>query len=105
MSAYTELQDYLTESEVVEAIVFGAWGWGEDRDLPKEYIGKVLSLEAAEPHMQSWNFNGGFGSPECYATYIWTNERVIWITQYDGATGLDSMPRNPSDIVPNMPGG
>ena len=121
--AYDELMAYLEPGEVVEAIVFGAFGWGSwddddegsnsmgyHEDMLKEFIpwdkrGKVLTLEEARPHMQCWSFDGGFGAPECYATYVWTNQRVIWVTQYDGSTGLDSMPRNPVACVPSMPGG
>jgi len=125
MSAYQELLDYLEPGEVVEAIVFGAFGWGSwdddddesdprslgygedriDKIIPFDKRGKLLTLEEARPHMQCWSFDGGFGAPECYATYVWTNQRVIWVTQYDGSTGLDSMPRNPVACVPSMPGG
>ena len=122
-NAYSELLAYLEPGEVVEAIVFGAFGWGswdEDdegsnamgyqEDMLKEFIpwnkrGKLLTLEEAKPHMQCWSFDGGYGAPECYATYVWTNQRVIWVTQYDGSTCLDSMPRNPVACVPDMPGG
>lgn len=110
MSAYAELMEYLKEGEVVEAIVFGAWGWSEHgapkpSPVPDEVKGKVLTLEQAEPMMQSWNFYGGYGAPECYATHIWTDRRVLWITQYDGLTQLSSAPRNPKVGLPSMPGG
>ena len=110
MSASNNLRDYLDVGETVEAIVFGAWGWGgfeepEPSHVPVEKRGVVLSWAEAEPLLHGWEFDGGYGAPECYAVYIWTNRRVIWVTQYDGATGLDSAPRNPVDIVPGMPGG
>src|SRR5690554_149073 len=106
MAAYDELLEFLNDGEQVEAIVFGPWGWGnapasdeawergygepDDVPVPFDMRGKVLSLEDAAPFMQQWDFNGGFGAPACYATYIWTDRRVIWVTQYDGSTGLDS---------------
>lgn len=121
MSAYSELREFLNDGEAIEAIVFGPWGWGfapQDGEewergyeepsappVPFEMRGKVLSEEQAEPYMQSWSFYGGYGAPDCYATYIWTTERVIWVTQYDGATGLDAAPRNPAETMPDMPGG
>ena len=129
MSAWTELQDTLRESEFIISICFGAYGWGSlPADLDKaadrpseEFYGfneenlasripwnkraVLLSPEEAEPLMNFWSFYGGYGAPEAYATYIWTNERVIWVTQYDGATGLSSMPRHPEPCTPNMPGG
>jgi len=66
---------------------------------------KVLTLEQAKPYMKGWSFNNGYGAPECYAVRIWTNLRVFWVTQYDGATQLNNTLRNPVDCVPDMPGG
>ena len=116
MSAWDELAEYLEKGETIEAIVFGEWGWGhgignlgygepDPPSVPWELRGKVLTSEEARPLMQSWNFHGGYGAPDCYAANIWTNRRVIWVTQYDGSTSLDSAARNPSATLPNMPGG
>lgn len=59
---------------------------------------------------ECWNwkgctYNGGYGSPACYATYIWTNQRTLWVTTYDGSTYLSSAPRNPISTMPEMSGG
>lgn len=121
MSAYDDLQEILLEGEEVEGIVFGPWGWGiapnegEDWDygysepdpppVPFEKRGEVMTLDEAQQYMNGWSFYGGFGAPDCYATYIWTTERVMWVTQYDGSTRLNSAPRHPDEIIPNMPGG
>lgn len=109
-SAWDDVSNRLRDGEAVEAIVFGEWGWGGYGEpsppaVPKEKRGILLSPAVARPLMQSWSFCGGFGAPECYAAYIWTNHRVLWVTQYDGATGLNSAPRNPVAITPVMPGG
>lgn len=121
MSAASELREYLNEGEEVEAIVFGAWGWGQDPEpgkswesgyaepepppVPYDKRGVVLTMAEAEPMMQSWDFYGGFGAPECYAVNVWTNQRVIWVTQYDGSTTLSSAMRHPVAYFPDMPGG
>lgn len=109
MSALKDLKEYLGEGETVEGIVFGSWGWGGHREpfdvpVPPNVRGKVLTLEQAAPYMDGWSFYGGFGAPKCYAVYVWTTSRVIWVTQYDGATDLDSAPRNPMEIMPDMSG-
>ena len=110
-NAYEDLNEYLDEGEEVESIVFGEYGWGgykepEPNPVSHDLFGKILSLEDAKPLMQTWSFYTGFGAPECYAVNIYTNQRVIWVTQYDGATSLDSMLRHPKNgVVPNMPGG
>ena len=121
MSAETELLKFLEDGETVEAVVFGPWGWGsapsegeawkpgysepEPPAVPYDKRGVVLSWEEARGMMQSWNFYGGYGAPNAYATYIWTNRRVILVTQYDGSTHLSAAPRNPSATMPDMPGG
>lgn len=115
MSAYDELLEYLNEGETVESIVFGPFGWGsgdklgygepESRPVPLDQRRKLLTLEEARPFMQGWPFDGDYGAPKCYATYIWTDQRCIWVTQYDGSTCLSSMPRNPTACTPSMPGG
>jgi hypothetical protein len=119
--AYDELIAYLSDGEVVHAVVFGAWGWSstpqpgapwepgynepDPPPVPFDKRGVVLSLEEARPFMGNWCFIGGYGAPECYAVRIWTTHRIIWVTQYDGATCFDSAPRNPIAHVPDMPGG
>ena len=110
MSAYKELIEFLQDGEVVEGIVFGAWGWDGYSEpmpapVPVDVRSRLMTLEQAAQYMTGWSFGGGYGAPKCYATYIWTNQRVIWVTQYDGSTGLDCAPRNPMDCVPEMPGG
>jgi len=110
-NAYNDLMRVLEEGEIVEAIVFGEFGWsgfGEEdinNPIPKDKIGVVMTIEEAKPLMDGWSYFGGYGSPDCYATNVWTNQRIIWVTQYDGSTNLDSAPRNPKDGVPDMPGG
>jgi len=121
MNAYDDLVSKLEEGETVEAIVFGAWGWGSAPSegqnwepgyneptyppVPFDKRGVILTLDEAKPFMAGWSFFGWFGSPACYAVNIWTNKRIIWVTQYDGATSLSFAPRNPVALIPEMPGG
>lgn len=125
MSAYDDIISILEEGESVEGIVFGPFGWGrvpqdgetwdygygepgeetgEEPPVPFDMRGKVLTLEEARPYMQGWSFYCGHGAPECYSAYIWTNKRIFWVSEYDGATKLDYMPRNPTDCMPVMSG-
>lgn len=109
LNAYKDLMKYFEDNEIVEGIVFGKYGWsgykGEDSPIKEHHQGVLMSIEEAKPLMFGWSFYGGFGAPECNATYIWTNKRCIWVTQYDGSTCLDSMPRHPVSCIPDMPGG
>jgi len=102
--AWGELNDYLLEDETVEGIVFGDWGGWVTKEtealVPLSQRYKVLSLEEAEPMMFGWSFYGGFGSPDCFPSVVWTDKRVISVVEYDGATGLSSFPRNPINHEP-----
>jgi len=112
-TAYKELMEYLQEDEHVEAIIFGDFGWGGDREpephpVPHDKFGKILTMEQAEPYLKDgrWRFYGRYNSPRCYAVRIWTNKRVLWVSEYDGWTCLNSAPLKPIDgYIPDMPGG
>lgn len=124
MNAYTQLQEVAGGAENIEGIVLGAWGWGslpltknEDGDyeyewdepdppIPAGFRGRVLTWEEATPFLQNWSCYGGYGAPNCYAFTLWTyDNRVLFITQYDGSTRINTVPRNPIDHTPHMPGG
>ncbi len=112
-TAWKDLQEFLDADEVVEAISFGAWAsYGTDvtkvtYDEPEPHIPfdkrcMALTPEEAEPLMQHWQFNGGYGGAECYAVTIWTNQRVIRVHEYDGSTCLSGASRNPSTACPTF---
>lgn len=101
--------------EPIEAVVIGGFGWGSfndedpygaDRIERKAPVrkGVVLTWAEAEP-MLDYEYSIGFGAPECDAVWAWTPTRVLFVSQYDGATGVESVPRNPVDGEPDMPGG
>lgn len=109
-NAYDELIEFLDDEETVEGVVFGVFGWSgfdepDEAKIPENMRGIVLSIDQAKPFMKGWSFYGGHGAPMCYAITVWTNENVIFVSQYDGSTRLESVPRNPVDHDPEMPGG
>jgi len=115
MSAWDELNESLDDGEEVECVVFGPWGWNSVNDMeseapepqvPPSIMGRRLILSEAEPFLKAFSFSGGYGSPDTYATWIYTNKKIMWVTQYDGSTNLNMLPRNPvQGQVPYMPGG
>ena len=111
MTAWEEIHERLEVGEQFEPIVFGPWAWGMSEDVPKPEVppsvmGRRLLPQEAKPFLEAFSFSGSYGSPECYATWVYTNKRVMWVTQYDGSTCLDAMPRNPTNgEMPYMPGG
>lgn len=99
----------LAGGELVEAVVIGEMGWG---DYGKERVpnyaeqpkGVLLSWEEAKRWL-NYDFSDGYGAPECNAVFVWTTNKVMWVTQYDGSTCMNSAPRNPVAVMPHMPGG
>lgn len=106
------LKDWIlkeAKGEAVEAVVIGEMGWGDyGSDSVPNYAqqprGKVLAWEEALPWID-YEFDCGYGAPSCNAIHAWTASKVLFVSQYDGATCINSVPRNPSDAKPEMPGG
>ena len=79
--------------ETLQALAFSQPEGGLSMEgIPETLLDRILRPDEAAPHMHSWALLGGFGS---YAMTAWTNHRVIWVTQYDGSTSLDSAPLRP----------
>ena len=104
-NAYKELMEALLPNEKVEKIVFGSEPtfFSKGRyPVPEDKAGKAMSLQEAEPYMKDWKFDALHKN--CYATYIWTDQRVFFVSNYDGSMQLEWVPRNPTDIEPDMIG-
>jgi hypothetical protein len=104
----TYWQDILEEAgdEPIEAVVIGEMPWGDYRAEGKPVCvkGKILTAEEATP-MLDYEYDSGYGAPDCHAINVYTPTRVIYCAQYDGATWLESIMRNPTEgIMPEMPG-
>ena len=89
--------------EKIEAVVIGNMGWSDykletipEASQDKSNWNKVLSWRKAAP-LLDYEFDSGYGSPGCQAITVWTKSKVIFISQYDGSTGVTSVPRNPVD--------
>jgi len=108
------LREWIEETangEPVEAVVIGDMGWKRYRleDIPEaardeSKWNRCLTWEEAAP-LLSYDFSCGYGAPGCQAVVAWTKSRVIFISQYDGSTSPEWVPRNPTDHEPQMPGG
>jgi hypothetical protein len=107
MSNFKEDILEVTNDEPIEAIVIGQIGWGDYNDkgaVPKNKMGIVLSWDEAAP-MLNYEYDTGFGTPECHAIEAYTASRVIIVSTYDGSTSLTWVWRNPTPGNPSMPGG
>ena len=95
--------------EDIEAIVFGGMGWDDYRSVKipkyKECPKNAVLTWAFGREFADYDFDAGYGAPGCQAITAWTKSKVIFVSQYDGATGIETVPRNPIDHEPTMPGG
>lgn len=97
------------DGETILACVIGDMGWGdygldERHEAAKKKQGLVLDWITARP-LLDYEYDRGYGAPDCQAVYAWTLNSVLFVVQYDGSTGIYSVPRNPSAVMPEMPGG
>lgn len=60
----------------------------------------VLSWEDAVQYLRT-EFDSGYGGTGCPPVYAWTPTRIIYVREYDGATGIKSHPRNPEFCEPH----
>lgn len=93
--------------EAVEAVVLGNKGarwYSEDDDETTYPKGEVLTPEAAFSIL-NYEYDTGYGGVDCHEVYMWTNTKVIFVVQYDGSTSIHSVPRNPVNTIPEIPGG
>lgn len=102
-----EIQELLNGEEV-EAIVIGNNSWGDyglkGKVIPPELFNKVVDWDIAKQYL-NYEYDDGYGAPECHAVYVYTKARILFVNNYDGSTSLCAIPRHPIDCKPIMPGG
>ena len=106
MTFASEIEE-LIEGAKIEAVVIGAFGWGYSGDehrVPEDLTGVVLAWETARP-LLDYDYDSGYGSPNCHAVAIYTADHVFMVSQYDGSTNFFKVERNPVPHMPEMPGG
>ena len=113
MSTFAEDIETAADGPIL-GVVIGESGWGngwgeegyneEGKVIDWSMRGRVLDWGWARP-LLDYKYGTEYGSPECHSIYAWTETSVIFVAQYDGSTWLNSIPRNPTDCRPTMPGG
>jgi hypothetical protein len=98
-----EILDVSDKEEII-GIVLGKRDWPIEDETPDDKIGVVLSWDVALP-LLDYKHNPGYGGVECHKITAWTATRVLFVSQYDGSTIVDSVPRHPVNHEPQMPGG
>lgn len=89
--------------EPIEAVAIGRVPTWTDEDY-EDKAPTLLTWRKARPILDV-EFNSGYGSPSCLPICAWTKSRVIFVSVYDGATGIEWLPRNPMPFNPTWIGG
>lgn len=77
-------------------------GWHDDAD---ERWGNYTKQFPVEPWADAskkidYEYDSGFGGADCHAVVAWGERYVYYVHEYDGATGIQKMPRNPEPCAP-----
>ena len=75
------------------------WGSPEKADV----------LRHVEPWAEAskkidYEYDSGFGGADCHAVFAWGEKFVYFVHEYDGATNVQFVPRNPVDCIPGWGG-
>lgn len=109
MSTFAEDIESEAKGEEILGIVIGGYGWAsyssEPIKIPQVKRLTQLSWIEARPFLD-YEYDGGYGAPNCHAITAWTENSVIFVGTYDGSTWVTSVPRNPTNTRdPHMVGG
>lgn len=104
MSTFAEEIETAANGEPIEAIVLSPartdfWWGGNERDTPEELTAKPISWSDARP-LLDYEYDSGFGGQDCHSFYAWTAHRILFVSEYDGATSVCVIPRNPEPGEP-----
>ena len=95
---FAEEIEQAANGETIEAVIAGARGWSGS-PTPK-----VMTWADARP-IFDYEYDHGFGAPDCHAVHVWTETQVIFVSQYDGMTNVETIPRSPTPGPVRMFGG
>ncbi len=87
--------------EMIEAIVVGRHDnekWDGDAKADEDII---LSREDGLKKLDV-NYDSGYGGADCFPMLAWSRNRIYFISEYDGATSLNSVPRHPVACTPEF---
>lgn len=98
----TELEAAEAEAgEPVFAIVVGRHDHADWRAEPAANENVVLSREDGMALLDQ-DYDNGYGGADCRPFYAYSQNRIYFVSEYDGSTGLGWMPRHPVDGKPSF---
>lgn len=78
-------------------------GWHDDDEKKYDDYGRKFPVEpwAEASKKLDYQYNNGFGGADCHAVIAWGERYVYFVHEYDGATGINCVPRNPEECAPS----
>lgn len=88
--------------ERVECCVVGEGGYDDESrwDLPRNRLLPWAAARAGLDH----RWDTGFGGVDCPPVFAWSKSRLVVVHEYDGATGVDWYPRDPTTCKASFTG-
>ena len=91
-------------NETIESIVVGPHyndRWNEPDRRPEHQRDVPISRDEGLA-LVNIEFDNGYGGADCFPVYAWTPNFIFAISEYDGATGYHTIPRNPVASEPEF---
>lgn len=87
------------EAVVILSNIYEGWGGLPDpRNISTTLLlDKIISYELAL-YVLDYKYDSGFGGMDCHDIYLYSADWVYYIQEYDGATSIDRLPRNPTGV-------
>jgi len=84
-----------TPGESIIGIAIGEDFYSSARKCPEDKLGMVLPPEEALP-LLDYEFLPDYNGHGCNPVYVWTQNYILAISEYDGSVGTVIIPRNPT---------
>jgi Fe-S cluster biosynthesis and repair protein YggX len=106
MGNIAEAFEAVAGDEEIEFAVIGKHYWdqwrrGDSTPFNKARINQSLTWAEAREFLD-YEYDSGYGGADCHPAYAWTATKVIFVSEYDGATGASFVPRKPQDCEPEF---
>lgn len=92
------------DNEQVESIVIGKYvnydNNFDGKSIPLDMLQKPIDWDLAK-QVLNYNYDTGYGGADCNAIYLYTKSFIVFVSEYDGATSVNCIPRNPIECNPD----
>jgi hypothetical protein len=107
IETFAQALEHCAQEEILFAVIgpFGSYSGQEEEMgdkiycIPPKRQRKVLSWTDAKS-LLSYPYESSYAGIQCNAVYAWTENYVIFVTEYDGRTDIHRISRSPINCEP-----